>query len=189
MPTAAGIGDSVFLTPSRPALQSPLLHGQSRRTGERYVGLYDFIFPIHNKEAYYKLFGRAGFHEYQTLVPFEKFADYIDAVRKRLEKCPLPITLASAKIFNGERELLRFRGKGICLALNFPHCVEGVAFAQFLDGLVAEIGAIPNIIKDSRLTVEVVSRTYPGYETFRERLHAFDPARLYRSELSERLRL
>jgi hypothetical protein len=47
----------------------------------------------------------------------------------------------------------------------------------------------PNIIKDSRLTSEVVSIAYPEYERFRLELRGFDPKRLYQSELSERLAL
>ena len=52
-----------------------------------------------------------------------------------------------------------------------------------------EHGGWPNIIKDSRLTADVVSAAYPEYERFRLALRSFDPKRLYRSELSERLAL
>ena len=52
-----------------------------------------------------------------------------------------------------------------------------------------EHGGWSNLIKDSRLSARVVEATYPECEQFRARLRSFDPRRLYRSELSERLRL
>ena len=40
-----------------------------------------------------------------------------------------------------------------------------------------------------RNPASVVRACYPEYEQFRSRLHALDPARLFRSELSNRLGL
>lgn len=162
---------------------------QRLSSSEGLVSLYEFLFPVHNKEAYFKLFGRAGFMEYQVVVPLAGFNEYIDAIRARLRTRSCPVTLASAKLFAGKQDLLRFTGEGICLALNFPRSSAGNAFAAFLDELLPKAGAIPNIIKDSRLPAKVVAATYPQYGLFKERLAAFDPKRIYRSELSERLKL
>lgn len=159
-------------------------------SAEGYLPIFDFIFPVHDKESYFKLFGKAGFHEYQAIVPFERYDTFVAAVQERLQQTPIGITLASAKLFKGQSELLRFTGDGICFALNFPRTRKSFAFAGFLDELVIRIGGRPNLIKDSRLSAEVVAKTYgPGYSEFRSRLQKFDPKRLYRSELSERLGL
>jgi len=73
--------------------------------------------------------------------------------------------------------------------LNFPRDQAGAAFAGFLDDLMLRHGGWPNLIKDSRLSADVVNAAYPECGQFRERLWAYDPQRLYRSELSERIRL
>jgi hypothetical protein len=73
--------------------------------------------------------------------------------------------------------------------LDFPRSPYGKVFAEFLDRTIQEHGAWPNLIKDSRLTAATVANTYPEYEMFRSRLSAFDPERLYKSEMSERLSL
>lgn len=86
-----------------------------------------------------------------AILPHAAAATYVDAVRGYLRQKPLPITLASAKTFAGERELLRYTGNGISLALNMPAGSEA--------------------------------------DRFRAALRAFDPKRLFRSELSERLGL
>lgn len=160
-------------------------------SGTRFrASLFDSIFPIQNsKELYFKFFGAAGFHEYQVLLPKERFSEYIDALRSYLQVNPLPITLASGKLFSGKQDLLRFSGEGICFALNFPRCQAAAAFLVYLDSLMGELQAIPNIIKDSRLTADLVSRLYPEYDLFCKTLRDFDPKRMYRSELSERLAL
>jgi hypothetical protein len=66
---------------------------------------------------------------------------------------------------------------------------EGLRFLEVLDRLTLEHGALPHIIKDSRLPAAVVARSYPGYEEFRERRRALDPATGFSSELSARLAL
>jgi len=156
---------------------------------ERYISLYEFLFPVHNKEIYFHLFGKRGFHECQILIDASRFNLLLERIQSRLERHPVAVTLASTKLFNGQRELLRFTGDGICLALNFPRDRVGAEFAAFLDELMIEHGGWPNIIKDSRVSARVVAATYPEYEQFRMRLRKFDSGRLYRSELSERLEL
>lgn len=156
---------------------------------ERVTSFYDFAFPVHNKELYFYLFGNAGFHECQVLMPAERFGEFVRAIQERLGRQPVAVTLASAKLFRGRRELLRFTGDGICLALNFPRNAAGLAFAAFLDDATREFGGWPNLIKDSRLSAAVVANAYPEYELFREQLRRFDPRRLFRSEMSVRLKL
>jgi decaprenylphospho-beta-D-ribofuranose 2-oxidase len=159
-------------------------HGRVRN-----VQLRDALFPIHETQFYFKLFGRTGFHEYQVLVPRLNIAQYLQSVQDFLNHHPLAITLASAKLFRGQQQLLRFTGEGICIALNFPRSRESIAFTAFLDKLVVSVKGIPNIIKDSRLPRAVMDACYPDADRFRRELRAFDPGRLFQSELSERLDL
>jgi decaprenylphospho-beta-D-ribofuranose 2-oxidase len=162
--------------------QRPALAGKTQ-------ALQDALFPIHRAQLYFKLFGARGFHEYQVILPLEVMHEYLDAIRKRLPTLRLPITLASAKAFDGPRDLLRFTGRGVCIALNFPRSEKAYQFMSFLDERVIALGGIPNIIKDSRLPRAVVDACYPGAVEFRTALRAFDPKRMFRSDLSERLGL
>ncbi|HLQ38448.1 MAG TPA: FAD-binding oxidoreductase [Planctomycetota bacterium] len=160
-----------------------------RQSAPQQLELFDFLFPVHDKEVYFKLFGRRGFHELQVLVPVAAFPEFLQRLRAAIERLRLPVTLASAKLFRGERRLLRFTGDGICLAIDFPRSRRSAAFATAVDAMLPGLGGWPNLIKDSRLPLATVRATYPQYEQFCERLHAFDPRRLYRSEMSERLGL
>jgi decaprenylphospho-beta-D-ribofuranose 2-oxidase len=162
---------------------------QSVQPAERDTSLFDALFPVARKVVYFELFGRTGFHEYQVLVPHDRFPALARSLREYLGRHRTPVTLASCKLFAGSQRYLRFEGPGLCLALDFARGDAGARLAAFLDGLVRELGARPNVSKDSRLPREVVAACYPEYGAFRDSLRAFDPERVYRSEVSERLGL
>lgn len=150
----------------------------------------DCLFSDRKKrELYYKMFGRAGFHESELIVPAEQFSLFIKSIENWLDKNELAVTLASAKAFRGSQSLLRFEGEGVCFTLNFPRCAAGNSFMQYLDALILELGLTPYIAKDSRLPLSVVTHAYPHYDDFKGRLRQYDRERLYRSQLSNRLEL
>ncbi len=93
------------------------------------------------------------------------------------------------KLFRGEQHLLRFEGDGVCVTVNLVRAREGAGFLAVLDRLTLAAGGTPHIVKDSRLPAAVAAQSYPEYESFRERLRAHDPERLFRSDLSVRLGL
>lgn len=150
----------------------------------------DCFFPDRGKrELYYKMFGRAGFHESELIVSPEQFSLFIRSIENWLDKNELAVTLAAAKAFRGSQSLLRLEGDGVCFTLNFPRCTAGDSFIQYLDSLVQELGLIPYIVKDSRLPLRVVKQAYHHYDDFKGRLRQYDRERLYRSQLSNRLGL
>jgi decaprenylphospho-beta-D-ribofuranose 2-oxidase len=162
----------------------------SKRYGaSRSISIYSFLFPVADKISYFHLFGKRGFHECQIILPVSTFGGFVDETRAYLNRHRVPVSLASAKLFRGSRELVRFTGDGICLALDFPHTREAVHLLDFLDNLMCDCCGWPNPIKDSRLSAAILARTYPEYDAFRRMLREFDPQRSYRSEMSDRLGL
>jgi decaprenylphospho-beta-D-ribofuranose 2-oxidase len=156
---------------------------------ERALPLFDFLFPVARKVVYFEAFGAPGLHEYQVLLPEAALPDFAERARSAARRHGVPVTLASCKLFRGEQRLLRFDGTGVCLALDFPRSHASPAFAAELDEALLACRGIPNVLKDSRLPRAVAERAFPELERFRERLRTFDPKRLHRSELSERLGL
>lgn len=162
---------------------------QKRTLQGQAISLQDALFPAHKTQLYFQLFGAGGFCEYQAILPDDAIEDYVESVRTYVRGQPLPITLSSAKAFAGTRELLRFTGTGVCLALDVPASAAADRLMAFLDERVMALGGLPNIIKDSRLPRTVIDACYPEADRFRNTLHSFDPKRLFRSVLSERLGL
>lgn len=160
-------------------------HGPARTS----VGVFDFLFPVARKAAYFHLFGRRGFHEMQWIVPRPAVPMLLRDLPALLRRRRAPVTLASCKLFRGVPSLARFDGEGLCLALDFPRDASSASLAAELDRLGMDLGAVPNVAKDSRLPSGVARAGLPGFEEFRGRLRTWDPDRLYRSALSERLGL
>lgn len=161
---------------------------QHAHKGKR-LPLHQALFPIHQSQIYFKLFGALGFHEYQVILPIEAISEYLNLIKNYVRQHGITVTLGSAKAFDQSQQLLRFTGRGICFALNFPRSEAGLRFMSFLDDQIINLGGIPSIIKDSRLPRKVLDACYPEADEFRSSLFAFDPKRIFRSELSERLGL
>ena len=151
--------------------------------------LFDAMFPFARRGEYFLLYGRRGLAEYQSLVPHAAADGFLRALEREVLHVRPPLVMASMKLFRGERGLVRFESDGVCVTVNLVRSAAGVAFLSVLDRLTLEAGALPHIVKDSRLPREVVARAYPGCGEFRERRLAHDPAELFRSELSTRLGL
>jgi decaprenylphospho-beta-D-ribofuranose 2-oxidase len=162
---------------------------QRRALSGMKLSLSQALFPVHKSQVYFKFFGKGGFHEYQVLLPLNAMHGYIEAIHAFARKFSIVITLVSAKAFAGSQDLLRFSGKGICLAINIPGGGRANDFMSSLDEQTVILGGIPNIIKDSRLPRAVVDACYPEADHFRSLLRTFDSKRLFRSEISERLGL
>jgi decaprenylphospho-beta-D-ribofuranose 2-oxidase len=169
-----------------------VLYGATNRQSNevRLITVQECLYPARTlRQLYYKMFGKAGFHESQLIVPVDRFGDFVTAVKGWLDKNELAVTLASAKIFKGNQHLLQFDGDGVCFALNFPRCAASSEFLLFLDELTVALNLTPYLVKDSRLPLAVVRHSYKEFDLFKERLRSYDRDRLYRSELSQRLTL
>ena len=64
---------------------------------------------------------------------------------------------------------------------------RAVPLFDALDDVVAGVGGIVNLSKDSRISPALLRETFPGYETFRERLDRYDPKRRMDSALRRRI--
>jgi decaprenylphospho-beta-D-ribofuranose 2-oxidase len=151
--------------------------------------LFDALFPFARRGEYFLLYGRRGLAEYQAIVPHAVAPEFLRALEREILRSRPPIAMASLKLFRGEPKLVRFEACGVCVTVDMVRSAEGLRFLETLDRLTLEHGALPNLVKDSRLPAAVVARSYPGYAEFRERRRAFGPAGAFRSELASRLEL
>jgi len=146
-------------------------------------------FPFAANPEYFYLYGRNGFIEHQTLIPWGVTGTYIARLRRLLDRHSVTPGLCVMKPFGGEPRLLRFEGDGLSLAIEVARGRAALALFADLDALDVELGCRANILKDARLPAAAVAAQYSGLETFRSRLLAFDPDRLMQSSLSRRIGL
>jgi decaprenylphospho-beta-D-ribofuranose 2-oxidase len=151
--------------------------------------LYDSLFPFVGKEHYFTLYGKRGLVECQVIVPYKESEQFLNELQRLLLKEQVPAVMGSIKLFKGEPRLLRFEMDGVCVALDLVRCEKTMRFLSAMDQLTISTGGIPFVIKDSRLPAKTINSCYPEYELMKEYLLNYDPDRLFRSEMSQRLGL
>jgi len=154
-----------------------------------YCSLENALFPIHESKIYFAGFGQSGFHEYQVVLPKQALEGFLQDSADQAKNSGIQLSLVSGKLFGGNQKLLRFMGEGYAIAINFPRNSKSANFAETLDKNTIYYKGRPNLIKDSRLPIEVLEATYSGTDEFRKTLKDFDPKRLINSEFSRRLGL
>jgi len=175
-------------------LSSPIINSinQKIQSGKNIVkkDVYSVLFPfVGTARMFYGLYGSNGFNEYQVLIKKKYSVEFIDDLTKLIKSEKPSLTILAMKLFNGKQKLLHFSDEGLSIILNLKHCNSTLKFLKKLDDVVISYKALPYIVKDSRLTKEVVEQCYPEYHVFKEILNEIDPKRIFKSELSERMNL
>jgi decaprenylphospho-beta-D-ribofuranose 2-oxidase len=147
------------------------------------------IFPFYNKEIYFSLFGYKGFIESQILISKEKIHEFLNELKKYIDYHKPSITIFSLKKMSGEQKYLRFEDNKICLTIDMVRNKKNTHFLNQLYKLYIKYNVIPSIIKDSNLDKETFNKCYKEADIFREKLKKFDPKRIYRSDLSDKLNI
>jgi decaprenylphospho-beta-D-ribofuranose 2-oxidase len=150
---------------------------------------FEAAFPFAAQTLYHRFYGRPGLAEAQVLVPDETLGGFVDQLAALVHRIDPLLVMMSVKRFLGRQRSLTMSGTGSLIALDLARTGATSRFLSEFDALVLDMGAQPNVAKDSRLPARVAAGALPHYGFFRERLGKCDPERLYGSELSQRLEL
>ncbi len=148
------------------------------------------LFPLDGLDAWPRLYGAAGFVQYQLVVPFAQDR-VLHTVIERLRRTRVPCYLAVLKDFGEANDApLSFPIPGWTLALDFPRAAPGLdALLDGFDELVAEAGGRVYLSKDARMRVDALEAMYPRLDEWRRVRERADPERLWRSDLARRTEL
>jgi decaprenylphospho-beta-D-ribofuranose 2-oxidase len=156
----------------------------------RELALAPYFFPLDVLGEWNRLYGPAGFLQYQFVVPIGA-EQALRASFELFRRHRLPVYLAVFKrmgaSFGGP---LSFPLEGWTLAVDIPAGAPGLASAlDELDGLIAGCGGRVYLSKDIRLRPDLLGVMYPELERFRELRTRVDPEGVLRSDLALRLGL
>jgi FAD/FMN-containing dehydrogenase len=127
-----------------------------------------FFFPLDGIADWNRLYGRAGFLQYQCVVP-EDAGDVVRVLLERVSRSSEVPGLAVLKRFGNGRSpgLLSFPRPGLTLAVDFPfRGPSTLALLQSLDAIVREAGGAVYPAKDARMSPESFRAFFPQWETF-----------------------
>jgi decaprenylphospho-beta-D-ribofuranose 2-oxidase len=149
-----------------------------------------FFHPLDMVGSWNRLYGRAGFIQYQLLVPFGA-EPTLREVLERFAASGAPSFLSVLKRFGAANPApLSFPAPGWTLTVDVPTATSGLRqlFHAF-DDLVLDAGGRHYLAKDSHLTPVAIRRGYPRLDEWRAIRDAVDPAGAWASDQARRLHL
>ena len=148
-----------------------------------------FFHPLDAIGGWNRLYGRRGLCQYQFVMPFGSEAALIDAVRAIATSGQTPSLGVLKRLGAANASPMSFPLPGWTLAVDFPVRAGLDGLLESLDQLVLSTGGRVYLAKDSRSSPATIAGMYPRLDDFRAARAAYDPDRLFRSDLSRRLEL
>ena len=150
----------------------------------------EFFHPLDFVADWNRVYGPAGFVQYQFVVPDEA-GEVIGTALRKLQSIGAPSFLTVLKRFGTANPApLSFPQAGWTLAADVPAGIPGLAAAlDELDELVANAGGRLYLAKDSRQSPEMFARTYPRLKQWQRTRDQMDPKGIFKSDLARRLSL
>ena len=149
-----------------------------------------YFFPLDRIRNWNRLYGAAGFLQYQFVLPTDAGRKGIAEVLRKVGEAGKGSFLSVLKKLGpANGNLLSFPLDGYTLALDFKREASLFPLLEELDAIVLDHGGRIYLAKDARMGETVFKAGYPEWERFMEIKRRVDPAGRFRSAQSDRLGL
>jgi FAD/FMN-containing dehydrogenase len=173
------------------AFNQAYYHLQRGKRGPFIADYESFFYPLDGVGHWNRIYGRAGFVQYQLVLPPEHARAGLLQVIEALAGHRRPSFLSVLKRFGPEgRGLLSFPIEGYTLTLDIPVRDQGLfPFLDRLDNIVLKFGGRVYLAKDARLGPDAFHAMYPRLAEWRQIKEQIDPKDRFASDLSRRLQI
>ncbi len=188
---APAVFPSGLLNPATVGLANEVWYRKApRRLDGQIQTIGTFFHPLDGIRNWNRVYGPAGFRQYQFVVPLGQ-EQVVHRALQRIGVARAPSFVTVLKRFGpADPGFLSFPLAGWTLALDFPARTPGLdGLLDQLDADVLDAGGRVYLAKDSRVRPEVLAQMYPRLADFRQLRADLDPAGLLASDLSRRLGL
>lgn len=157
-----------------------------RREMNNVVPYEPFFYPLDAILHWNRGYGKAGFVQYQFVLPLAQ-KEGLATILRRISDKGWGSFLAVLKVFGPQDSLISFPMEGYTLALDFPVRKGLFPFLDELDELVLQFGGRIYLSKDARMKQEIFWQSYPGATRFAEIVRQYNAGQRFRSLQSDRL--
>ena len=164
--------------------------GRLRASVRRPVPIDAYFFPLDRVSGWNRLYGRAGFTQYQCVLPESQGPRGVRALLECLSASGSGSFLGVLKLLGAPiAGLMSFPMQGYTLAVDLPLRPDAPRLLEALDEITCAHGGRVYLAKDAFCTAERVRLGYPHVESFRSVRDATGAAGKFASALSARLDL
>jgi decaprenylphospho-beta-D-ribofuranose 2-oxidase len=159
------------------------------QSGDSVESLQQFYYPLDIATGWNRLYGPAGFHQYQFVVPDESAEAVVGDTLRRFQENGLLASLIVLKRFGEGSGGLSFPMSGWTLAVDLPSHPRLFETLDELDASIIAAAGRVYLAKDSRLSPDHFRQMYPDYAEWLSVKREIDPRCNFSSDLSRRLRI
>ena len=172
------------------AFNNLYFHKTVRERHARQIPFEPFFYPLDVVRDWNRLYGKAGFVQYQFVLPLSAGVDGLRRVLERITASGRGSFLAVLKVFGKQNDnLLSFPFEGYTLALDFQAVPPVFALLDQLDRIVRDSGGRLYLTKDARMSETMFKETYPRWQEFEAVRERYDAIGAFSSLQSRRLGL
>ena len=152
--------------------------------------LQKFFFPLDRISNWNILYGKAGFHQFQCVLPPDAAETHLRRMLEAVSGAQLASPLAVLKRMGpGRAGHLSFAKEGYTLALDIPNRKGSAALLAELEALTLAGGGRIYLAKDANMGAASLAEMYPEIDAFRDTVASVDPTGKFTSHLAKRLDL
>lgn len=146
-----------------------LYRNQTLGVPQQKLSHYDsFFYPLDGISHWNRVYGKAGFLQYQFVVPLHNGIEVLKKVLKKIADSGLGSPLTVLKSFSSKPSLglMSFAREGYTYAMDFKVEPQVFTLLDELDVLIMEAGGSLYAAKDARMSSLVFQKSYPQWEKF-----------------------